>query len=157
MVRLEPERTAHDRSFTIRLDDEMLAKLDALAADTDRSRSWIAAKAIEAYVELNAWQIEQDQGGHSPRPIAGEFATEEEVTRPCLRQVSDQGVKTASGRREALAELDAIFALCRRRSIPSWRERLTFEIDAPCREARAHSSARYGRHRPWSTVPASSW
>ncbi|MFY8154624.1 MAG: CopG family ribbon-helix-helix protein, partial [Hyphomicrobiales bacterium] len=41
-------------AFTIRLDDQMLAKLDALAADTDRSRSWLAAKAIEDYLELNA-------------------------------------------------------------------------------------------------------
>ena len=37
-------------AFTIRLDDETLAKLDALAADTDRSRTWLAAKAIENYI-----------------------------------------------------------------------------------------------------------
>jgi predicted transcriptional regulator len=66
-------------AFTIRLDDEMLAKLDALAADTDRSRSWIAAKAIEAYVELNAWQISRIREGIAEAD-RGEFATEEEVT-----------------------------------------------------------------------------
>jgi predicted transcriptional regulator len=65
-------------AFTIRLDDEMLAKLDALAADTDRSRSWIAAKAIESYVELNAWQIEQIKEGIA-QADRGEFATEEEL------------------------------------------------------------------------------
>ena len=65
-------------AFTIRLDDEMLAKLDALAADTDRSRNWIAAKAIQDYVELNAWQIqrikegiaEADRGGSTGKPGA---------------------------------------------------------------------------------------
>lgn len=65
-------------AFTIRLDDEMLAKLDALAADTDRSRSWIAAKAIESYVELNAWQMAKIREGIA-QADRGEFATEEEL------------------------------------------------------------------------------
>lgn len=65
-------------AFTIRLDDEMLAKLDALAADTDRSRNWIAAKAIENYVELNAWQIEQIKAGIAEAD-RGEFVTEADL------------------------------------------------------------------------------
>lgn len=65
-------------AFTIRLDDEMLAKLDALAADTDRSRNWIAAKAIQDYVELNAWQIQRIKEGIAEAD-RGEFATEEEL------------------------------------------------------------------------------
>ncbi|AMJ62114.1 CopG family ribbon-helix-helix protein [Bosea sp. PAMC 26642] len=65
-------------AFTIRLDDEKLAKLDALAADMDRSRSWIAAKAIENYVELNAWQIARIKEGIA-QADRGEFATEEEL------------------------------------------------------------------------------
>lgn len=66
-------------AFTIRLDDEMLAKLDALAADTDRSRNWIATKAIESYVELNAWQIARIKEGIA-QADRGEFATDEEVS-----------------------------------------------------------------------------
>ncbi|CAM5774323.1 CopG family ribbon-helix-helix protein [Bosea minatitlanensis] len=65
-------------AFTIRLDDEMLAKLDALAADTDRSRNWIAAKAIQDYVELNAWQIQRIREGIAEAD-RGAFATDEEV------------------------------------------------------------------------------
>lgn len=65
-------------AFTIRLDDEMLAKLDALAADTDRSRNWIATKAIQDYVELNAWQIQRIKEGVAEAD-RGEFATDEEV------------------------------------------------------------------------------
>ena len=65
-------------AFPIRLDDEMLAKLDALAADTDRSRNWIAAKAIQDYVELNAWQIQRIKEGIAEAD-RGEFATDEEV------------------------------------------------------------------------------
>lgn len=65
-------------AFTIRLDDETLAKLDALAADTDRSRNWLAAKAIETYIELNSWQIERIKEGIA-QADRGEFATKEEV------------------------------------------------------------------------------
>jgi len=65
-------------AFTIRLNDEMLAKLDALAADTDRSRSWLATKAIETYVEQNEWQIAQIKEGIA-QADRGEFATEEEL------------------------------------------------------------------------------
>ncbi len=65
-------------AFTIRLDDQMLAKLDALAADTDRSRSWLAAKAIENYVELNALQIARIKDGIAEAD-RDEFASDEEV------------------------------------------------------------------------------
>jgi predicted transcriptional regulator len=65
-------------AFTIRLDDETLAKLDALAADTDRSRNWLAVKAIENYVETNAWQIARIKEGIA-QADRGEFATEEEL------------------------------------------------------------------------------
>ncbi len=65
-------------AFTIRLDDEMLAKLDALAADIDRSRSWLATKAIETYVELNAWQVEQIKAGLAEAD-RGEFVTEADL------------------------------------------------------------------------------
>ncbi|PZO01893.1 MAG: CopG family transcriptional regulator [Hyphomicrobiales bacterium] len=65
-------------AFTIRLDDEMLAKLDALASDTDRSRNWIAKKAIASYVERNEWQIGRIQEGIGEAD-RGEFATDEEV------------------------------------------------------------------------------
>ena len=65
-------------AFTVRIDDEMLAQLDALAVDTDRSRNWLAAKAIENYVELNAWQIARIKEGIAEAD-RGEFATEEEL------------------------------------------------------------------------------
>jgi predicted transcriptional regulator len=65
-------------AFTIRLDDETLAKLDALAADTDRSRNWLAAKAIENYIELNSWQIARIKEGIA-QADRGEFATEDEL------------------------------------------------------------------------------
>lgn len=46
-------------TVTIRLPAEVKAKLAALAASTNRSRSWLAAQAIAAYVEDQSWQIQQ--------------------------------------------------------------------------------------------------
>jgi predicted transcriptional regulator len=46
-------------TVTVRLDAQLKKKLEALAISTHRSKSWLAAEAIAAYVEENAWQIEQ--------------------------------------------------------------------------------------------------
>ncbi len=43
---------------TVRLTSELKAKLDALSASTQRSKSWLAAAAIAQYVEQEAWQIQ---------------------------------------------------------------------------------------------------
>jgi len=48
---------------TVRLDGGLKAKLEALARSTRRSRSYLAAEAIAAYVELNEWQIGEIEAG----------------------------------------------------------------------------------------------
>ena len=48
---------------TVRLDGGLKAKLEALARSTKRSRSYLAAEAIAAYVELNEWQIGEIEAG----------------------------------------------------------------------------------------------
>jgi RHH-type transcriptional regulator, rel operon repressor / antitoxin RelB len=45
--------------MTIRLPVEIKGKLEALAVSTNRSKSWLAAQAIAAYVEEQSWQIKQ--------------------------------------------------------------------------------------------------
>ena len=37
--------------LTTRIDEEVSAKLDALAAATGRTRSWLSARALKSYVE----------------------------------------------------------------------------------------------------------
>ena len=44
---------------TVRLNPELKAKLDALAESTRRSKSWLAAEAIDQYVEQETWQIQR--------------------------------------------------------------------------------------------------
>ena len=46
-------------TVTVRLPAKVKQKLEALAASTRRSKSWLAAEAITAYVEDQSWQIQQ--------------------------------------------------------------------------------------------------
>ena len=43
--------------MTVRLPPEVSDKLEALARDTKRSKSYLAGEAIASYVEMNAWQV----------------------------------------------------------------------------------------------------
>jgi RHH-type rel operon transcriptional repressor/antitoxin RelB len=40
-----------------RLPSEMKKRIDKLAAATDRSRNFIILDALEAYLDLNEWQV----------------------------------------------------------------------------------------------------
>jgi len=42
---------------TTRVSRETKARLSTLAKDTRRSESFLAAAAIESYIDLNAWQV----------------------------------------------------------------------------------------------------
>jgi len=64
--------------MTVRLDDEVKARLERLAEATQRSKSFLAAEAIRAYVENNEWQIGEIQAALKEAD-AGEFASDEEV------------------------------------------------------------------------------
>ena len=55
--------TADTAIVTVRLDGGLKAKLEALARSNKRSRSYLAAEAIAAYVELNEWQIGEIEAG----------------------------------------------------------------------------------------------
>jgi predicted transcriptional regulator len=43
--------------MTLRLDDEVKKRFEKLADATQRSKSFLAAQAIRAFVETNEWQI----------------------------------------------------------------------------------------------------
>ncbi|OGV76126.1 MAG: CopG family transcriptional regulator [Methylotenera sp. RIFCSPLOWO2_02_FULL_45_14] len=65
-------------TVTLRLDDVVKDKLEKLAASTHRSRSFLAAEAIKAYVDSNEWQISEIHKGLQEAD-AGYFATEAEI------------------------------------------------------------------------------
>jgi predicted transcriptional regulator len=49
--------------FTVRLTSEKQQQLDALAQALDRSRNWLVNEAIDQYLAMQAWQLEQIQQG----------------------------------------------------------------------------------------------
>jgi predicted transcriptional regulator len=57
-MHIESTDTAKSTMMTVRLKQEVKDKLDALARDTNRSKSYLASEAIESYINLNAWQVE---------------------------------------------------------------------------------------------------
>ena len=63
---------------TVRLEDEVKNRLDALAVATQRSKSFLAAEAIRIYVENNEWQIGEISAALQEAD-AGDFASDEEV------------------------------------------------------------------------------
>ncbi len=64
--------------MTIRLDDDVKDRLDVLADATQRSKSFLAAEAIRAFVETNEWQIGEIQAALKEAD-AGDFASDKDV------------------------------------------------------------------------------
>ncbi len=65
-------------TMTVRLEDGVKDRLDVLAGATKRSKSFLAAEAIEAYVEANEWQIAEVQAALKEAD-AGDFASDKDV------------------------------------------------------------------------------
>ena len=66
--------------LTLRLDAKLKKQLDRLSKSMNRSRSFVAALAIEEHVSVNEWQIAEIKKGLAEAD-AGDFATAEEVQR----------------------------------------------------------------------------
>jgi RHH-type transcriptional regulator, rel operon repressor / antitoxin RelB len=61
---------AKSTTMTVRLKPQVSEKLESLARDMKRSKAYLASEAIEAFVDLNAWQVahikealEEDESG----------------------------------------------------------------------------------------------
>jgi RHH-type rel operon transcriptional repressor/antitoxin RelB len=64
--------------MTIRVDRRTKSRLEKLAKAMDRTKSYVAAEAIRAYIDLNEWQIAEVKAGLK-EANAGDFATADEV------------------------------------------------------------------------------
>jgi RHH-type transcriptional regulator, rel operon repressor / antitoxin RelB len=75
---------AESSVLTLRLDSKLKKQLDRLSKAMDRSRSFVAAQAIQEFVTLNEWQI-----GEIKKALVeadrGEFASDEEVQQTVKR------------------------------------------------------------------------
>ena len=55
--------------MTIRVDRKTKVRLEKLAKAIDRTKSYVAAEAIRAYIDLNEWQITEIKAALAGRPI----------------------------------------------------------------------------------------
>ena len=69
---------AEKNVLTVRVSAELQDRLDAIADAIDRPRSWVVNRALERFVESEAWQIEEIKRGLAEAD-AGDFASEAEV------------------------------------------------------------------------------
>ena len=65
-------------TITFRVDHHKLAALDAIAKELDRDRSYLLNEAIENYIEMYKWQIEEINLAIAEAD-ADDFANDEEV------------------------------------------------------------------------------
>ena len=70
--------------LTLRLDTKLKNQLDRLSKSMNRSRSFVAAQAIQEFVSVNEWQINEIKKGLAEAD-AGDFATDEEMRQTIRR------------------------------------------------------------------------
>ncbi|HTR25203.1 MAG TPA: CopG family ribbon-helix-helix protein [Terriglobales bacterium] len=70
--------------LTLRLDAKLKTRLDRLSKSMNRSRSFVAAQAIQEFVSLNEWQIAEIKKAVEAAD-RGEFASDEEVEKKLKR------------------------------------------------------------------------
>ena len=50
-------KTMPSTTFTVRVEPEVKKRLEKLAKSTGRSRSFLAAEALDQYLDVNEWQV----------------------------------------------------------------------------------------------------
>jgi|HubBroStandDraft_6_1064221.scaffolds.fasta_scaffold1010822_2 RHH-type rel operon transcriptional repressor/antitoxin RelB len=71
-------------TLTVRIDPEMKAELDAIAAARDRDRSYLVKEALREYLEVQKWHIEHIRQGVREAD-AGNFVSEAKMKRTIAR------------------------------------------------------------------------
>jgi predicted transcriptional regulator len=66
------------KATTVRLDEDMIGRVDHLASELSRSRSWVIKQAIERFLEYEEWFVHEVKDGLK-EVERGEIATDDEV------------------------------------------------------------------------------
>jgi predicted transcriptional regulator len=74
------EHSPVTETLSIRIDSETKKRLDALAKRSKRSKSFLAAEAIAAYVEAEEWQLGEVHAGLAELD-AGQAVSHENVSK----------------------------------------------------------------------------
>ena len=69
-------------TLTIRIDDKIKNRLEKLAKSTARTKSYLVTHAIEGYLDVNEWQVQQiKEAVHEADQPGAEFVEHEDVTK----------------------------------------------------------------------------
>lgn len=66
--------------FTVRIDPHKQKQLDALAKQLDRSRNYLVNQAIDEFLDVYGWQIEQIETGLAEAQ-RGAFVSDDDMER----------------------------------------------------------------------------
>jgi predicted transcriptional regulator len=64
--------------LTVRIPAALQQQLDTMAQTMERSRAWVITQALEHFVAVQAWQVEEIHKALAEAD-AGDFATTEEI------------------------------------------------------------------------------
>jgi len=67
------------KATTVRIDDDLLGRIDCLANTLSRSRSWVINQAIEKFVGFEEWFVQEVEDGLKEIE-QNRIATDDEVT-----------------------------------------------------------------------------
>jgi predicted transcriptional regulator len=65
-------------NVTVRLEPEKIADLDELARSLDRDRSYLIKEAVDSYLALHRWQVEEIRKAVAEAD-AGDFLSDQEA------------------------------------------------------------------------------
>ncbi|MEA3241671.1 MAG: ribbon-helix-helix protein, CopG family [Pseudomonadota bacterium] len=68
------------KATTIRMEEMMLARVDSMAKNINRSRTWLINQAVERFLNYEEWFI-QEVRAELDEVANGETATPEEVVK----------------------------------------------------------------------------
>jgi predicted transcriptional regulator len=80
--------------LTVRMDEDRLQALDKVAEGLDRDRTYVVTQAIDAYLDVQRWQIEYIEEALRDAD-AGRFASPAEVESAFARLRGPKRRKTA--------------------------------------------------------------
>ena len=76
-------------TLSIRLNSRTKSKLEALAKASRRSKSFLAAEAIEAFVDAESWQLSEIDAGM--KDLDADHVVEQEEVRAWLQSWGKKG------------------------------------------------------------------
>ena len=76
-------------TMTVRIPAKVKKRLEALAKATDRSKAYLASRAIEEYLEIQEWQVKAiKKAVHEADSPDAQFVDHEEVVTRLKRVIS---------------------------------------------------------------------